>query len=205
MPIRRITVVAIAVAALSLLGCASTSPPSSSGSSGSSASPPAPPPSASARTVSIPTDCHQIVSPSLYSATFGDTPLNDPAFSQSGNGAITPTQPAAGAPAEDVLQAATSLDCLWADPQADITQFGLTMGKVDPVLAGTFLDTLPATGYKCDSLYGGRQCQLIKRNEQYPVDEGYTVFLRDNIFIRVVQVNVPTVGFLGKVVETLWG
>jgi hypothetical protein len=145
------------------------------------------------------------MNPQVYTAIFGDTPLNDPAVVGSeGAGKVEPTAAPAGATAQEVLSSATQLRCIWRDPNADITYLEATVATVDTAIAATYLDGLPAGGYTCTEANGGRQCQLIKPNEQYPVDEGHTEFVRDAVYISVNQANFPTKNLLGAIVATLW-
>ncbi|MCU1584894.1 MAG: hypothetical protein JWM49_1450 [Microbacteriaceae bacterium] len=142
-----------------------------------------------------------------YGSVFGDTPLNDPAMLDGGtpSGHVTPSAPPPGASQAEVLQSATELICIWRDPAADITGLQVTVARVDPAVAKAYLAGLTAKGYTCGEAHSGLRCGLIKPNATYPVDEGYTSFLRDDIYIDVSQANFPTNDLIGKIVGTLWG
>lgn len=161
-------------------------------------------PSPSAAPASIPADCENVVEKDVYAATFADVPLNDPGFGE-GLGVLEPTEPAAEATPEEILEAATELFCVWGDSQADITQLTASFGHVDRSVAQQYLGTLSAAGYTCGEMLGGLRCQRIQQNEQYPVEEGETVFLRDDVYIRIYQANFPTNNLLGSIVEKVWG
>lgn len=206
MRVRWITAWLIVLGTLSLVGCVTADPgPSPIPSSVAKSITPTPTPSPSKRIVTVPTDCRTLVSEKTSAATFGDTPLNDPsAISEGDAGVIKPTAPPPGATALDVLRDAVELRCLWKDPRTDISGLQVTMATIDAVTTGRYFDTLPADGYTCAPLYGGRQCQLVKQNEEYPVVEGHTEFLRDSIYVRVDQYNLPTKGLLGEIVARMW-
>jgi len=218
---RRRAVVPLALAVLALTGCgtdigpgAGGDPsPSASASAEASASPaPSPSPEPSASTGSsaeVPTDCRDIVSLEAYDAVFGSTPLNPDGFTtRSGGpfGRITPTPPPAEATPAEAVASATSLDCLWRDPNADITGIEVAMAEVDPEIGSAFLDGLADQGYTCVNVYDGRRCQLVRPNEQFPeADEAFTRFVRDGIVVSVDQVNFSTDDLLGDIVDRVWG
>jgi len=214
MPAHRLALVTstVALAALLLTGCTTPSPTPSgspSASASSSAGSPSPSPGASTPTaadaVAIPKDCTAIVSPAVYAKTFGTTPLNDPAVVDAEfAGAVTPVTPPAGAAADEVLASAAQLRCVWKDPGADITNLQASIGTVDPAVATGYLTSLAAQGFTCGAKYGGQQCQRISQNEQYPVQDGRTYFLRGTTWIAVLQSNFATTGLMGQIVGTLW-
>jgi len=214
MPAHRLALVTstVALAALLLTGCMSPSPapsgsPSASASASAGGSSPSPSASASAAAdaVAIPKDCKAIVSPAVYAKTFGETPLNDPAVVDAEfAGAIAPVTPPAGAAADEVLASAAQLRCVWKDPRADITNLQASIGTVDPAVATGYLTSLAAQGFTCGAKYGGQQCQRISQNEQYPVQDGRTYFLRGTTWITVLQSNFATNGLMGQIVGTLW-
>jgi hypothetical protein len=208
---RRTTIAAIIVAlgAATLSGCTF---PGTGSASPSPSAPAAPAASASASpstappSVALPATCRELVSPEVYTATFGDTPLNDPAFGEQGeSGVVTPAPAGEGAGAEEQLRAAVRLDCVWGSPTADITGLTATVAVVDPAVASAFLDTLPAAGYGCTDLHGGRRCQQITTDPTYQVPVGSTRFLRDDIYIDVRQANFPTNDLLGSITQRIWG
>jgi hypothetical protein len=218
---RRRIVLPLALAVLALTGCgtdigpdAGGKPsPTASASTKAPASPsPTPSPSASASTGSpgaVPTDCRDIVSVEAYDAVFGSTPLNPEGFTtRSGApfGRITPTEPPADATPAEAVASATSLDCLWRDPNADITGIEVAMAEVDPEVGDAFLDDLADQGYTCVNVYDGRRCQLVRPNDQFPeADEAFTRFVRDGIVVLVDQVNFSTDDLLGDIVDRIWG
>jgi len=190
--------------ALGLASCM-TSQPEPDASSSPSAEPT---PSAAPVTAAvIPTDCTDVVAgEELYRSTFGDTPLNDPGFGE-GTGALEPAPPAADATAEETIRAATRLFCVWGDPAADITQLTVALSRVDPGLGRDRLGELAlgGEGFECGDALGGTRCQLVRQNEQYPVEEAITEFTRDDVYIRVYQANFPTNGLLAGIVERVYG
>jgi len=214
MPTHRIALVAstVALGAVLLTGCTTPSPnPSGSPSTSASASASAsagsssPSPSASPSAAAIPKDCKAIVSAAVYAKTFGSTPLNDPAVVDAEfAGAVTPVTPPAGAAPDEVLASAAQLRCVWKDPRADITNLQASIGTVEPAVATGYLTSLAAQGFTCGAKYEGQQCQRISQNEQYPVQDGRTYFLRGTTWITVLQSNFATNGLMGQIVATLW-
>jgi hypothetical protein len=219
--IARRSVAPLALVLLSLAGCAGTdispdaagapSPtPSASASSEPSAVPsPTPGSTETASPVALPADCEDIVSAEAYAAVFGSTPLNPENFpTRSGGprGRITPTTPPAGATPEEVVQSATTLDCLWRDPNADITGIEVLMATVNPAVGAAYLAELADEGYSCEDAHDGRRCHITRPNPDHPeADEGYTRFLRDGVVISVNQVNFSTDDLLGDIVDRIWG
>jgi hypothetical protein len=210
MTIRRIAVVVFALSALAVSECTSSAPLPSGSPSASNPARPGPTPTASAaastRTVNIPADCRKLVDPQTYAATFGNTPLNDPAvIAPEAAGAVQPKASSAAASVQQVLDDATQLRCVWRDPGADITYLQTTIATVDASIAKQYLDSLPASGYTCIDANGGRQCQRVQPDPQYPVDNAHTAYLRDNVYIDVGQANFPTHNLMGSIVATIWG
>lgn len=223
---RRRAVVPLALAVLALTGCVGTdigpdaggdpSPsasasasPSTSASPSASSSPTPEPSTSTGSSVAIPTDCRDIVSVEAYDAVFGSTPLNPEGFTTRSGGAfgrITPTPTPAGATPAEAVASATSLDCLWRDPNADITGIEVAMAEVEPAVGSAFLDDLADEGYTCVNVYDGRRCQLVRPNEQFPeADEAFTRFVRGGIVVSVDQVNFSTDDLLGDIVDRVWG
>jgi hypothetical protein len=220
--------VPLAVALLALTGCggmdlgpgdgaaspspsADTDAPSASPTPSGSVSPTATPttgPTGTASPVAIPTDCREIVSASAYESVFADVPLNPEGFTtRSGApfGQVTPTTPPPGATPAEAVRGATTLDCLWRDPNADITFIEVAVGAVDPAVGTSYLDDLAADGYTCTDVHEGRRCHLTRPNADYPVDESFTRFQRDGVFISVDQANFSTNDLIGDIVDRLWG
>jgi hypothetical protein len=105
------------------------------------------------------------------------------------------------------VRSATSLDCLWRDPNADITYIEVAMAAVEPAVGEEYLEQLAGEGYTCVDAHEGRRCHITRPNaEQGPdVEEGYTRFLRDGVLVSVDQVNFSTADLLGDIVDRLWG
>ena len=165
-----------------------------------------------ASTPVIPETCETIVNPETYAATFGESPLNDPGVvGQEGTeffiqtGRFDPVTPAEGATPGEIVASQTQLRCIWRDPRADITGIGVEMAIVDPGIAREYLTSLASQGYDCAPAEGGERCQHVRTHEQYPVELGDTVFLRDSVVVSVSQGNFPTDGLLGAIVGTVWG
>jgi hypothetical protein len=161
--------------------------------------------SATAAAVTIPGDCASLVlgaSPN----DFTKSPLNSTGVVEAGRGgAIKPVQPPAGATPAKVLADAVQLNCVWRDPQADISGLSATVATVDPAVATTFMATLPAQGYTCGPVHSGTQCQLIGTDSEYKVPTGRTYFLRDNTYVTVIQANTSTHDLIGTMVTNMWG
>jgi hypothetical protein len=191
------------VLVFALAGCAPA--PSALTQSPSPSSSPSATPTSAPEPVAMPTDCLTIVDPDVYAASFADMPLNDPTIAAYYPlGALTPSEPAAGATVEEAIDSGVELRCLWRDRNADVTFLEVEIGTVDPVLAAGYLDGLPAVGYDCGDTFDGRQCQIVGQSEMYPVEEATTVFLRDDVFISVEQANFPTNDLLAAIVERIW-
>jgi len=214
---RRPAVVALLVASLALAGCAelfdfpAPSPAVSGGPSASPSSEPTLPPArapipGSTSGAVIPTDCRALVSQEVYEATFGEVPLNDPDAIATGEvGVQQPTEPPEGADVQETIESQTQLACLWRQPEADITYLWASVAIVDPLLGGQFMREREAEGFTCVQVHGGERCQLIRPNEMYPVDEGFTHFLRDDVYVYVGQANLVTDDLLGDIVAQVWG
>lgn len=157
--------------------------------------------------VALPVDCTDIVDRATYSATFGDIPLNPVEFGGSGtsSGVVTPTTPPAGASARDVVGAANELSCLWRDPRADVSGISVAMGHLSPAPGTAALDGFASQGYTCSTVHGGRSCQLVTPDPQYPVERTQTYWLRDDVVVTVDQTNVPTNDLIGSIATRLWG
>ena len=91
------------------------------------------------------------------------------------------------------------------DPGADITYLWASVAIVDPLIGGQFMREREAEGFTCEQMHGGVRCQLIQPNEMYPVDEGFTHFLRDDVYVYVGQANLVTNDLLGDIVAQVWG
>ena len=215
---RRIgTIGATGLALVLLAGCAGQTTPaepvSSTTDAASTSSSPSPSDTATtespaaATPVTIPTDCTQIVDEAAYTKNFGDIPLNPVEFGYSGtaSGAKTPSDAGDGASAIETIRAANELSCYWRDPRSDVSGIGVDMARLDPSITGPLLEGFAAEGYDCTTTDGGRLCQLVTPDPQYPVDRTQTYFVRDDIVVTVDQTNVPTDDLIGSIVTRLWG
>ena len=196
------------LAVLALSACATGSPGAGPTADGPSADPtPDPTPTAtiSFAPPSVPTDCATLVDESTYAATFGATPLNDPAVGEPGMlGVVTPTAPAEGASPADAVDAATQLRCIWRDPGADITYLRVQIGSVGGTIGTGYRTALELDGYTCDQSLGGDRCAITGTDPQYQTETGDTVFERDDIVVRIDQANFPTDNLLGAIVSRIW-
>jgi hypothetical protein len=153
----------------------------------------------------VPTDCAGLVDAASYPATFGETPLNDPDLGYPGSlGVVTPTAPAAGATIDEVVDAATQLRCIWRYPQADVTYLQVQIGSVAAGVGTDYAAELQLDGYTCEQVLEGTRCGITGLDPQYQTDTADTVFVRDDIVIRIDQANFPTDNLLGAVVSTVW-
>jgi hypothetical protein len=202
--IRTMSIAAVIVAvALGASACASpdAAPATPAPTASSTPSPDATP---DAEPVAIPSDCTDVVDATFYDATLAGLPLNDPAVESDRRGAVEPVTPPPGSSPSTVLDSAAQLVCFWRDPGADITGLFLTLGTVDPAVAEQRLDEMAEEGYVCESRLEGTQCQQANVDETYGVEIALTAFLRDDIWVFVNQVNVPTDDLIGAIVERLW-
>jgi hypothetical protein len=202
--LRTLTVAATLVAVtLGASACASPEAASTDATTPPPASSPAAPVDEAA--AEIPTDCTDIVSAEVYSATFADLPLNDPAaVGDLPHGAVEPVASSPGATAATVLDDSALLRCLWRDPDADVTGLLATIGTVDTAVAETRTGEMAAEGYTCEARLEGTICQRVETDPQYGVEVATTAFLRDDTWILVDQSNVPTHDLIGAIVERLW-
>lgn len=199
---------ALAASTLCLAGCTTfgggtdSSPSTSPSAPAASASA-----SPSATGVALPADCAGLVSPEVYAAIFGATPLNDAGFlgpDAARYGAVAPSVPPTNATTAETIDSAAQLRCLWRYPDADTTAISITVGNVDRTLGEQYLTELEAQGYTCADANDGRRCQRIQQNPTYPVQDGHTVFLRDTVVIGVSQSNYPTDDLLGDLTAAIW-
>jgi len=136
--------------------------------------------------VEIPTDCAEMLSEDVLAQLAG-TPLNDPAFGESG-------------PQPD-----GSLICIWADPAADTT--GLTT-EITRMNSGPALDMLNGLaadeGFNCYSPDEGTRCEKEFPNPQYPVTDGRTLYFRDDVLIDTRYSNLAPTGYTQSIVDHIW-
>ena len=161
-------------------------------------------PDGSPTPTTLPADCRSLIG-TASTSSFATFALNDPAMTQvPASGVVTPSQPAAGATPEDIVQAATERYCLWRDPQADVTNLELSVSRVEPTVVSALITKLAGQGYICTAPHEGRQCQSLSKDAQYGVDIADTVFARDGFVIRISQANVVTHDLVGSIVASIW-
>lgn len=165
-------------------------------------------PTTAPATVSIPTDCTDIVSADRYEATFGDTPLNPEGYvlpDGSARGVHTPVTPREGVASSAVAEDLSELTCLWRDPRADITGISISTGHLDAAGEAALLAATEREGATCTDERGGRRCVSTSVVEPYGADAANTTFLRDGVFVHVGQSNFPTDDLLSALVARIWG
>ena len=202
----RLVLVLVAAASISLAGCTPAEAPRADDPAAEPAEPAATPtPMPSENPVVLPDDCLDIVAPQVYDAIFQGTPLNDPAVVEANEvGALTPGPPDASATPDQAVEDATQLRCVWRDPAADVTFLQAEFATVQPTVAEAYLSALPGLGYTCGETLGGLRCQIVGTSPLYPVEEGTTVFVRDDVVITVEQANFPTTNLLAEIVGGIW-
>ncbi|MCX6500807.1 MAG: hypothetical protein NT132_00035 [Microbacterium sp.] len=170
-------------------GAPASDSPSASATASPTGSPSASPtPTPSATPVTFPTDCRAMLSEAVLSQ-LGGTPLNDPA-----TGVPTGVQPDG------------SLVCLWRDPGADTTFLETTVSRVDRGPALELLNRLAGEqGFTCYTPTGGTRCERSWVNEQYPVQDGRTLFWRDGVMIDTSYSNLAPSGYTDSIVAHLFG
>lgn len=183
----------LGVAALVLSACAPESggdaapeSPAAATSSGPSATP-IPTITQTAKPIGIPTDCRAILSDDVL-AQLGSTPLNDPAVGP------------AGALADG------SLVCIWRDPAADTTGLVTRITRMDRGPALDMLNDLVATqGFGCYTPDDGTRCEKTWINDTYPVNDGRTLFWRDDVLIDTQYSNLAPTGYTASVIASIFG
>jgi len=187
-------VLALLVVALGLAACAPE--PGAGGAPTTSATPasasptasPSPSPTPSATPVALPTDCEGML-PASVRDQLTDVPLNDP-------GTGVPTG----------VLADGSLVCLWRDPSADTTFLQTTVSRVARGPALDLMNRLvDEEGYTCYTPSGGTRCEKTWINTQYPVQDGRTLFWRDDVLIDTTYSNLAPSGYTDGIVQQLFG
>ncbi|WP_460776128.1 hypothetical protein [Microbacterium sp. GXF7504] len=169
-------------------GAPSSSQPAAPSASASPDDPATPTPTPSATPVSLPTDCLEML-PEPVRAQLADVPLNDPA-----NGTATGVQPDG------------SLVCLWREPAADTTFLETTVSRVSRGDALDLLNRLAdEQGFTCYTPAGGTRCEKSWVNEQYPVQDGRTLFWRDDVLIDTSYSNLAPSGYTDGIVSRMFG
>ncbi|MFJ3035317.1 hypothetical protein ACIPC2_13000 [Curtobacterium pusillum] len=96
-----------------------------------------------------------------------------------------------------------SLYCSWQN-EGVIAQIVITVGRVTPEQSlGAEQDAMTGDG-TCADGHGGRVCRFTLRVDDGPSPVS-TVFLRDDLVIRITQTDFPTDNLLGAIVGEIWG
>ncbi|MCR2813752.1 DUF3558 domain-containing protein [Microbacterium sp. zg.Y1090] len=187
---RACSLAALALAAATLGGCAAEQPaPASTVVATPPAATSTPTPSATPLpgAADLPRDCRAIVSGSVL-AQLGDTPLNDPAFADTG------TQPDG------------TLVCVWGAADAATTNLRTVISAVEHNPTMDALNGLVAEDeYLCYQPDEGVRCEKSWQNERYPVTDGRTLYYREGVLIDTTYSNLAPTGFTDAVVEAVFG
>ena len=165
-------------------------------------------PTTAPATVSIPTDCTDIVAADRYETTFRGSPLNPeeyPLPDGSPRGVHVPEAPREGVTSTGVAEDLSELTCLWQDPRADITGISISAGHLDAAGEAALTAAAEREGATCTDELGGRRCTSTRVVEPYGADAANTTFVRDGAFVHVDQTNFPTDDLLGAIVARIWG
>lgn len=177
-------------AALSLTACAPSadeSAPQESSAVVSSSPTPIPTITQTATAVRIPADCRAMLTPDVL-AQLGTVPLNDPALGPSG------------------VQSDGSLICIWRDPAADTTSLTTTISRMDRGPALDMLNDLVATqGFSCYTPDAGTRCEKTWINDTYPVNDGRTLFWRDDVLVDTQYSNLAPTGYTASIISSIFG
>ena len=135
----------------------------------------------------IPTDCRAILTPDVQSQ-LGSTPLNDPALGPSG------------------VQSDGSLVCIWRDPRADTTGLVTRITRMDRGPALDMLNDLVNTqGFSCYTPDEGTRCEKTWINPTYPVNDGRTLFWRNDVLIDTPYSNLAPTGYTASIIAAIFG
>lgn len=177
------------LATIAVTGCAPDAEPGASDFTFTptpAASPSATPTATPAARVEIPDDCRALLDDDVLAQLDG-VPLNDPAFGPSG------PQPDGG------------LICVWGDPGADATSLVTTLTFM---ARGAALDELNRLadddGFTCYTPDGGTRCEKTWTSTEYPVEQGRTLFWRDDVLIDTQYSNLAPTGYTAAIVEALF-
>ncbi|MEV7693872.1 hypothetical protein AB0N73_11150 [Microbacterium sp. NPDC089189] len=192
-PLARTVATVVAVVAIALLaGCAPdpADAPATSSSSGTPTPTDSPTPEASptpsATPVSLPTDCRAILTEAVLAQLDG-VPLNDPAFTGTG------------------VQPDGTLVCTWGRPDTDTGRLQTTISSMSRGPALDMLNGLAAEGYSCYTPTGGTRCEKVWINEQYPVNDGRTLFWRQDVMIDTQYTDLAPAGYTDAVIAGVFG
>ncbi|WP_243233162.1 hypothetical protein [Microbacterium sp. CIAB417] len=136
--------------------------------------------------VAIPTDCREILSDAVL-AQLADVPLNDPAFGTAG------------------AQADGSLTCIWGSPATDTGRLTTTISKKSRGPALDMLNALVGEGFTCYTPNNGTRCEKVWVDPQYPVNDGRTLFWRDDVLIDTQYVGLAPSGYTDAVISRVFG
>ncbi|MDR6200341.1 hypothetical protein QE374_002250 [Microbacterium sp. SORGH_AS428] len=179
-----------ALLALAAAGCAPDPSPAPTGSALRASSSPAPTatatPTPTATPVAIPTDCRQILTDAVL-AQLADVPLNDPAFGTAG------------------AQADGSLTCIWGSPATDTGRLTTTISKKSRGPALDMLNALVGEGFTCYTPDNGTRCEKVWVDPQYPVNDGRTLFWRDDVLVDTQYVGLAPSGYTDAVISRVFG
>lgn len=184
-----LTAVALGAAMLALTACAPAADESAPAPSAAVSSAPAPIPTITqtATAVRIPADCRSMLTADVL-AQLGDTPLNDPAMGPSG------------------AQSDGSLTCIWRDPAADTTGLVTHITRMDRGPALDMLNDLVSTqGFSCYTPDAGTRCEKTWINDTYPVNDGRTLYWRDDVLIDTQYSNLAPTGYTASIISSIFG
>ncbi|MFJ4037327.1 hypothetical protein ACIPVB_04535 [Microbacterium sp. NPDC090007] len=137
--------------------------------------------------VRLPADCKAMLSTDVL-AQLGSTPLNDPSLGPSG------------------VQPDGSLICIWRDPAADTTGLVTTISRMDRGPALDMLNELVTTqGFSCYTPDAGTRCEKTWINDTYPVNDGRTLYWRDDVLIDTQYSNLAPTGYTGSIISAIFG
>lgn len=180
----------VGAAALALAACAPStdeSAPQETAPVVSSSPTPIPTITQTATAVRIPADCRAMLTPDVL-AQLGTVPLNDPALGPSG------------------VQSDGSLICIWRDPAADTTSLTTTISRMDRGPALDMLnDLVSAQGFSCYTPDEGTRCEKTWINDTYPVNDGRTLFWRDDVLIDTQYSNLAPTGYTASIISSIFG
>ncbi|MDQ1172731.1 hypothetical protein QE430_001038 [Microbacterium testaceum] len=184
-----LTAVALGAAMLALTACAPAADESAPAPSATVSSSPTPIPTITqtATAVRIPADCRSMLTADVL-AQLGDTPLNDPAMGPSG------------------AQSDGSLTCIWRDPAADTTGLVTHITRMDRGPALDMLNDLVSTqGFSCYTPDAGTRCEKTWINDTYPVNDGRTLYWRDDVLIDTQYSNLAPTGYTASIISSIFG
>lgn len=204
-PVRRTlaaSVLAVALAAVALTGCAPGGATEPSASTSATPSPeattisptPEPTEEAPSADISSPGRCEDIYSPEMLASLLAtNPPLNDIGVD------LYSTNVVEGI--EIIDSGAPSLRCTWGGP----SEFGLATSVtiVDAAQAQIISDAVLSQGFTCEPYADGKICRIMDENDY--ATTGETHYFRGNGWISTNWVNFSPEGYSEDIVATLWG